>query len=272
MKTLITRILSAIAALIIVVLNLYYFQSNGAIAMVLFSSALCHREYLRLVFPNTKIPIGQGVYFFVAMLPLFLELQHPDLGVALIFTSILVILSLQVFKTAQNLLEQSLAVGLRLAFGIIYASALPLFVLKLIRLHSGLDWFLFLLISVLAGDTFAYLFGRLWGTTKLLPQVSPSKTRMGSFGGALGSFLCGGAYSYLALGSSLRLASMMAFISLAAGILGQAGDLFESLLKRIADRKDSGTLMPGHGGILDRLDGVLFAAPWIYAVAFILEN
>ncbi len=272
MKTLITRILSAIAALILVVLNLYYFKANGAIGMVILASILCHREYLRLIFPNSTPPIGIKTYFFFALIPLLIELEHPDVGLPILFSSLLAALSIQVFNTVENSLQASLNLSLRLAFGIIYCTALPLFVLKLIRLHSGLDWFLFLLISVLAGDTFAYLFGRLWGTTKLLPQVSPSKTIMGSLGGSVGSFICGGAYSYIALGSSPRLAITMAFIALAAGFLGQAGDLFESLLKRIANRKDSGTLMPGHGGILDRLDGVLFAAPWIYAVAFFLEN
>ncbi len=116
---------------------------------------------------------------------------------------------------------------------------------------------LLLLLPIWAGDTFAYFGGRAFGKRPLLPKVSPKKTVEGA--------LCGlaGALAVAALAALwLRVPLPRAFVvGLAAGLLGPAGDLLESLLKRRAGVKDSGTLLPGHGGILDRVDSLLLAAP-----------
>jgi phosphatidate cytidylyltransferase len=117
-----------------------------------------------------------------------------------------------------------------------------------------------------ASDTFAYFVGRAWGRRKLVPRVSPGKTVEGSLGAIVGTVLVAGLYSevlrqfgtyQLGLGAALALGL---FISVAA----QIGDLAESLLKRDAGVKDSGALFPGHGGVLDRLDSLLFTLPLAY--------
>ena len=113
------------------------------------------------------------------------------------------------------------------------------------------------LVPVWAADTAAYFGGRLFGRTPLAPKISPKKTLEGvAFG------LAGALAAALLLASWLRVPiATAALIGLAAGTLGPAGDLLESLLKRRVNAKDSGTLLPGHGGVLDRIDSLLLVAP-----------
>jgi phosphatidate cytidylyltransferase len=117
---------------------------------------------------------------------------------------------------------------------------------------------LFWLLGVVwATDTFAYFAGRGIGGPKLAPRLSPNKTWAGLIGGMVGAALVGAAVSIvLTLGSPLRLALVSAFLA----VIAQAGDITESALKRRAGVKDSGKLIPGHGGILDRVDGLVTAA------------
>jgi phosphatidate cytidylyltransferase len=139
------------------------------------------------------------------------------------------------------------------AMGTLYASALPGFVLLLPR--PGL-WVL--VVTVWAGDAGAYYGGRLLGRRRLAPVVSPNKTVEGAIAGGLAS-LAGGTL----LGARLLEVPVpaLAAICLATGVVGQAGDLVESAMKRTAGIKDSGRLLPGHGGVLDRIDSLLLAAP-----------
>jgi len=151
------------------------------------------------------------------------------------------------------------------ALGFIYCAMLPSFALTMLRLPLGHIWFLLLIACVFAGDIFAY-FGGIWfGKEKLMPDLSPNKTRAGAIAGLLGSMLI----ALLIQHFWLTIMPVWAAIVLAVftAVLAQNGDLFESLIKRVSDVKDSGSIMPGHGGILDRLDGVYFAAPLIYAAA-----
>jgi phosphatidate cytidylyltransferase len=123
------------------------------------------------------------------------------------------------------------------------------------------DVVLTLLAVVWVGDSAAYFGGRALGRHKLAPEISPNKTVEGSVAGLMGSVAAGIAMGTWLLGLS---AAFMAGISLVAGIAGQIGDLAESALKRSAGVKDSSTLLPGHGGMLDRLDSLMFAAPVFY--------
>ena len=120
------------------------------------------------------------------------------------------------------------------------------------------------LISIWSSDTFAYFVGRSFGKRKVVPTISPNKTLEGFVGGFIGCVLTGWIAS-ICLGLPLNFGIGMGVI---VGILAPLGDLFESKLKREANKKDSGTLLPGHGGVLDRFDSLLFAAPLV--LAFIL--
>ena len=150
-------------------------------------------------------------------------------------------------------LETMLTNACQVAMGLLYCCVLLGFLVWLPR-HTVLV----LMGTIWAGDAAAYYGGRALGRHKLAPAVSPNKTIEGSIAGLAGSILAG-----VVLGSWLlqRQISFLALVSLVAAVAGQMGDLVESALKRSAGVKDSSSLLPGHGGMLDRLDSLIFAAP-----------
>ncbi len=137
--------------------------------------------------------------------------------------------------------------------GVLYASLL-LIAPVMIRGDDGSGFFaiLFIFAVVWATDIAAYFIGRAIGGPKLAPSISPNKTWSGAIGGIIGALVAG---SVVVMPSSLRTYFMIALIAAALSVVSQAGDLFESRMKRIFDVKDSSTLIPGHGGVMDRLDG-----------------
>lgn len=143
----------------------------------------------------------------------------------------------------------------------------------LMQLHRGQTslhtWPLYALMLVWAADTFAYLSGRRWGTTKLAPSISPGKTIAGVYGALVGAgvvALVGGWWLGVRDFALIGLV-VLALITVCFSVVG---DLFESMLKRHANVKDSGTLFPGHGGAFDRLDGVFAALPFFALGKYLL--
>jgi phosphatidate cytidylyltransferase len=146
--------------------------------------------------------------------------------------------------------------------GFFYVSFFLAHFILIRKLPSGPLWILFTLVAVYFGDTTAFYVGRTWGRKKLAPAISPGKTVEGGFGAAGGSLAGALLFKWLFLPQlPLFYASVL---GLGVGVIGQLGDLWESVLKRGAQVKDSGTLIPGHGGLLDRVDSVLFAGPFVY--------
>ncbi|MDQ2702750.1 MAG: phosphatidate cytidylyltransferase [Pseudomonadota bacterium] len=125
---------------------------------------------------------------------------------------------------------------------------------------NGHRWLLVALASVWAADTGAYFAGRRYGKRKLAPRISPNKTVEGAIGGLAAALLAALVLAPFA-GASLGQLALVAVVTLFAAAFSVVGDLFESLLKRHVGAKDSGDLIPGHGGILDRIDGVVAALP-----------
>lgn len=126
------------------------------------------------------------------------------------------------------------------------------------RPDEGLALFLYAMLAVWATDIGAYAAGRSIGGPKLAPRISPKKTWAGLIGGMVSAGLAGWAVAEVAGAAQPLLALLVAALS---AVVAQAGDLFESAVKRRYNIKDSGHLIPGHGGILDRIDGLLVAAP-----------
>lgn len=128
-------------------------------------------------------------------------------------------------------------------------------------LDEGWIWLIFMLVCTWSNDTAAYLVGRKFGKRRMAPELSPGKTVEGAAGGVLGSVLAAGLlllfYHELPPAPVLLLGMLVA-------VAGQAGDLAESAIKRQAGIKDTGGLIPGHGGVLDRFDSMLFTAPLVY--------
>ena len=152
--------------------------------------------------------------------------------------------------------------------GFLYVPLLLAHVVLIRTLPHGVSWLFLIMVIVMTGDSAAYYVGSSFGRTRLYPAVSPKKSVEGSLGGVAGSVL--GALICRALFfPELTVADCVA-AALLLGVLGQLGDLFESLLKRSCGVKDSGVIFPGHGGILDRLDSILFAAPAAYYYAIFL--
>jgi phosphatidate cytidylyltransferase len=150
------------------------------------------------------------------------------------------------------------------AAGLAYAglSALSLALLRGSDL-AGLKAILFLFAVVWATDIAAYFVGRAVGGPKLAPTISPGKTRSGAFGGAVGGVIAGVAMIAMLGGANL---AFVALLALLLSILAQAGDLFESWVKRRHGAKDSSRLIPGHGGVMDRVDGLVVAALALYLI------
>ena len=141
----------------------------------------------------------------------------------------------------------------------IYIGLSLYFALQIRFMEDGREWTLLLLLVVFATDTSAYIVGRAIGQTPLAPSISPNKTREGAAAGLVGAI-----FTSVLANRVLGLDAIIweaAALGLVIGILGQLGDLAESRMKRKAGVKDSGWLIPGHGGILDRLDSIVYVLP-----------
>ena len=132
-------------------------------------------------------------------------------------------------------------------------------------LDQGLEWVLLLLFVTFAMDTCSFFVGRALGRRPLAPSISPSKTWEGAAGGVAGAVAAGVSAVYLLSLDAVLVEA--AVLSALLGVVGQAGDLVESRLKRIAGVEDSGRLLPGHGGVLDRLDSIVFNLVVVYYFA-----
>lgn len=187
----------------------------------------------------------------------------------LITISVMILLSLPIFDRRYNFIGAGAAL-----IGAFYVPVLFSY-LYLIRSIPGtgiyLIWFVFIISWF--SDTAAYYTGRAFGKTKLCPEVSPKKTVEGAVGGLLGSTIGCIIYGYiLKIFTAINIPiTHLIIIGLAGSIISMLGDLSASSIKRNAGVKDYGNIMPGHGGVLDRFDSILFVAPLIYYyIAYIL--
>jgi phosphatidate cytidylyltransferase len=224
---------------------------------------LCAAEYFRLFFPSARdrwsgVAVTGLVYLSWIFLP------HRVAGAAMLCCVALV--SFYFLGGGEDPAEKARGAGLA-ALGTVYIGGFLSAYPRIITLPSGEHWIFLGLVVIFAGDTFAYFVGKAFGKRSLAPSVSPNKTVEGSLGGLTMSIVLGTGYGALFLpGVPLWILFLASFV---IGIAGQAGDLFESLLKRAGGVKDSGTLLPGHGGMFDRADAVISAGPVLYLIALL---
>lgn len=147
----------------------------------------------------------------------------------------------------------------KLVLGWLYVPYLLSYVLLLGKFHDARAWLFFIFLVVIAADAGAYYSGRLFGRRKLYERVSPKKTIEGATGGLAASMIIGTLFGWLFLAKVPMGAMFCASGCLA--VVSQIGDLVESMIKRMNGQKDSSRLLPGHGGLLDRLDSLLFVFP-----------
>ena len=224
------------------------------------------REYLRIVFRSDNNTVPWMITGFSYLTCVFLVTaaafgSWPTMILALAlnlgFLSAYVLFR---FPKDKNLFDTIS----RQALGIMYIP-LSLSLLLFVRdVEHGALWVFWLLIVCFMNDTGAFYIGTFFGKRKLAPRISPKKTMEGSAGGIAASMAAGLIFSLIFFGSP-GLALLTLPCSFLIAVAGQVGDLFESALKRASSVKDSGRILPGHGGMLDRIDGLLFAIPVLYA-------
>lgn len=253
-----TRVLSGAAIAALVLLLVWFLTPLALLGVVLIVGAIAYGEYARIVNAiGAKIPWWTTLLATLAttaMVPFPWVSVEVILVVALIGTAFNVLLSDRTGPPV--LMDTSAAVLAPVYLG------LPLGSLVAIAAVGGRQAVLVLIGTMAASDTAQYYTGRLFGRTPLAPIRSPKKTIEGAIGGFViaPAVLVAAGMAWLPWIAPWRLA-VLGVLLVAAGI---AGDLFESMLKRAAGMKDSGNLIPGHGGILDRIDALLFAAPIFY--------
>tara|TARA_B100001971_G_C18224780_1_gene559615 strand:- start:662 stop:1498 length:837 start_codon:yes stop_codon:yes gene_type:complete len=148
--------------------------------------------------------------------------------------------------------------------GILYTGWLLSYLVALRGVDDGRNWVLLAFFATFASDTAAFFVGRTWGRRKMEPSISPAKTWEGSFAGVFGAVMVS-LFFILPTPFQVNLTYLQAIIlGLLVSVFGQLGDLVESLLKRNMGAKDSSRLIPGHGGLLDRMDSVVFAGVLVY--------
>ena len=298
---LLKRVLTAVV-LIPIVLGIVLRAPIPVLALVAALIALLAvQELLKLAESYGIRPFRWGTYIFVGLFFLFLAIA-PGSDKPLLTTAIFVYtvgfaaaVAPFVFLTgAMRRADLSAAFPAALVSSFAFAYvALPLgFLVQIREQWSGAFLLLYLLLLVWAGDIFAYFVGRTLGRHLMSPRISPKKTWEGAIASLLASLVVGMLlYNYaLPISSALLNAHLIErrdgffalqkpplvptlLLSAAINVAAQLGDLVESLIKRGAGVKDSGTLLPGHGGMLDRIDALLFAAPvlWYYAAWRVMQ-
>ncbi|MDO9567545.1 MAG: phosphatidate cytidylyltransferase [Candidatus Desulfaltia sp.] len=265
------RWITAIVALPLLVLLTW---KGGSILFAIFICIVCMMalvEYFRIVFNKAQsskqevknlsafsFQLSAFIISPIIIMAAYINSFNIVFGLIILNLIFSGLISLRYFKTNPSVVE----LIAKQILGIIY---IPLFLSCMVLIRNDADgavWIFFLLALVFAGDTGAFYVGRLLGRHKLCPAVSPGKTIEGAIGGLIATLGAGLIFMNYFL-KSLPLGPSILFFLL-IGVAGQVGDLFESELKRYSGVKDSGSILPGHGGILDRIDALLFAAPVAY--------
>jgi len=267
MSNLALRLLTAAVALPLVALLVLWEERLGFALLVFLFAVLALVEYTAITMPSS--PRAQRATVVVTGVGLTVALYlRPDLALAWVLAAVIVA-STAVLLRPGEITGATARLGAA-AFGVIYIGAFsaPLALLQR-DVNDGPFWVFVAVGVAFANDTGAYFAGRGLGRHKLYPLISPSKTVEGGVGGLRGGlagvFICKAAVFH---GLTVRDCLL---VGIPAGVVGPIGDLLESMLKRSAGVKDSGKMLPGHGGMLDRVDALLFVVVWVYVYASILR-
>lgn len=254
-----TRVLSAIVLLPLVIGTVWYLPPIGTLVIASLAAVLAFVEYAAIA-----SALGGQVPRVLAGTAVVVACVGVGGGY---FASELILMSAMIAFGAAAVAGGGPGPRVLSDFGLailpIVYIGLPLGALAAIRADGGREALLLLMITIIVSDSAQYYCGRAFGRRPLAPAISPKKTREGAIGGLIFGTLVmtlGGRYVF----PDAPLAQLL-LVAACITVLGMVGDLFESLLKRSAGVKDSSQLIPGHGGVLDRIDSWLFAAPVYYA-------
>jgi phosphatidate cytidylyltransferase len=252
-----------VSALVMIAFFSFFVWTGGFLfsLMVMVISLVAYREWLGLVQSGWSPMVEYTAYIGMGVALVCSIFHGFDLSVFILFLTFIAQMALAFLNSDK---ENNEAAPFWIAAGVLYIG-LPALTIVWLRHEAwiALDkpqatMMLILFVIVWSTDSFAYWVGKRFGKTKLAPTISPGKTREGLFGGMAGAALIAVTIAGI---MQLPYWPLYALLGGFIAVVAQAGDLFESWLKRRAGVKDSGQLIPGHGGILDRIDGLLAAAP-----------
>lgn len=268
MSNLVLRFLTAVVLIPLLIAAIQWSDPLGVWLWVFLAQVTGLREWMNMMMPGE--PPARRAFGVVLGSACAAGLFWLPQGASLLLLSTATIAAFLFFLFTFQPIETVAARISSMVTGILYAGALltPLAFFKLRPAGDGHAWIYICLTSAWLSDTGAYFAGRFIGPywpRKLYEAVSPKKTLIGGVGGMAGSLL---ALSVAKLWYLPTLSWLdVVLIAVPANVLGQLGDLCESLIKRSVGVKDSGKLLPGHGGMLDRIDALLFVVPYVYAYA-----
>ena len=261
LSNLTVRLLTAAVLVPVLIALIAWSRHEGWWGLVFLASALGAAEILGMAVPDPRWPdfvVGLGAA--LALGSTLYWCPHPQAPIVVGAFAVVGTLLYSMLWPRQMDKAGPRTAGLFLT--VFYAGLLFPFVALLKRLPDGSDWVFLLCTVTFFGDSGAYFVGRFLGKHKLYPAVSPKKTWEGGVGG-LAFSVGAGVLAHFWYMPQLSWGHLFA-ICVPAAVLGQAGDFSESLLKRSFGVKDSGQILPGHGGIMDRVDALVFAAPFMY--------
>ena len=259
------RILTGLILLPLLVLFIYFAGPVWFALLVTVVAVPALQELFTMSLPGERaLERTLGVICGAGLVPLISLAPHPWAlgGISLLFIFLAVVFLLRFRDLASVINHFNL-----LLLGFLYIPLLLAHLAMLRGLPDGRGWVFLVMLVVMAGDSCAYFCGITWGRHPLYPAISPKKSVEGAIGGLLGSLAGALLASHWFL--SVLTVGDGVILGLLLGGVGQLGDLFESMLKRSFGVKDSGTLIPGHGGMLDRLDSLLFVFPLAYYYALL---
>ena len=251
------RIVSSIIAILTLFLFLFYLPKLYFYFFLFFVITIAQFELHKLLYKKITIYFFYNIIFNFFLFFLIFK-NHYN-----VFFELFTVVSLVCFTYILLNFSKFNKVSndiIKFIFSIIYLSMVSIYAILIFQKDNGKFLLLHLLIICWATDSFAFLCGKNFGVHKLYEAVSPNKTVEGFVGGILGGIIFG-IFGKIFVDYSF---GKLFVISLSVALTCVVGDLFESMLKRKFNVKDSGSIIPGHGGILDRLDGVLFAIPVYY--------
>ncbi len=266
-KNLLLRVLTALVGAPLLVFLALWEVAWGWKALILVAIILSLVEYGQMAFKKEDIvpkylTVVMGSLFGALLLSVFKF--NPYL---LLFAPWVVLIVLMSMVLMPGDIKESAVNASKVLLGVFYIAQLAAFLGLMKDLPHGGRWIIFTLTIVWLNDTGAYFVGKSMGRHKFAPVVSPNKTWEGAIGGTVASCLAGVGATFYVPGLTIPVALILsAFV----GTFGQLGDLAESLLKRSFGVKDSGNLLPGHGGILDRIDALLFAFPIMFGYLYLV--
>ncbi len=262
------RVLTALVLLPVLVSGLVWGGEAFFIGLILLVAGLCLYEYYNMAFHGRHILMGLGIVIGlnIPILTIYFRQEiYVLLGIFLVFflSSLAII-----FSYSSH--ERPFFALLSFIFGAVYIGMCSGLIVLIRFMPYGRLWVLFLLIVVFAADTGAYYIGKTVGRRKLCPSISKGKTVEGAMGGLFFSAM-GALFSWLLFFNFFDLRLLLPLAILLA-LVSQAGDLVESMVKRAYGFKDSGSILPGHGGIFDRVDALFLAGPVLFWVLYLSEG